>query len=497
MRSHLCRPASRVLRVVAVFVVFAVGCSGEGAREEGEVSLVDTMFFVHSELPSDCPMKCLQQAAQFACEGLGLDPTERRNISPRTWQAIVDVFQKESGQKESSISAVPLQELLSRNTVGPMAPVILEHKTGHVYVIIGSIKVGDSLMWQMIHGESPVSLVSEELLSQAGFESVWACEKSENVVVSVGQSTLEVDRLHHNFGDIKPGESLLCSFHLSNTGPKAIVVDKVRTSCSCISTNVKKKAVLEPSRSLDLELTMRVPGSTSLREPAILPLYEKDTGSSKQVSFLILGTHRKLMDISPDHVDFGSVVPRRTYTRTVLLKELPTDRFALLGVEVGTLPLTYEIERRRDSNGLSIHKLDLALSVPEGATSGKTRSVVALNLDGHERQRAHVPVSYEVEPPIKISPSAVSFGTIGIGEEHERILQIIPDDGSSIESVRFQCSPGCAVEVDRGTKPVEITVGVRLKKPGIWIGKITIDVETESGLKQTLEVTGTAYVSEK
>lgn len=390
-----------------------------------------------------------------------------------------------------------MRELLSRKTVGPMAPVVLEHKTGHVYVIIGAIQVGDSVMWQILHGDSPVSLASSELLSQGGFEYVWAFKRSNNVAISVGKSTLEVDKLHHTFGEIRPGNPLRCSFHLSNPGTKAIIVERPWTSCSCISTNIKERTTLEPGQSIDLEFEMRVPGSTSLRQLVGLKLHEKGTGLSRLITLGVFGTYRKLMTVSPDHVDFGLVVPGSTYKRTVLLKELPTDRFSLLEVEVGNLPVECEVETRRGDTGLHTHKLDLVLRVPDGATSGETRSVVVLNLDNHERKQVHIPVSYEVEPSIKAVPSAVSFGTIAIGEEHVRKLQIIPEDGSSIKSVRVQSSPGCTVEVDRETKPAEITVKVQLSESGIWIGNISVDVETESGLKQTLEITGAAYVPEK
>ena len=376
-----------------------------------------------------------------------------------------------------------------------MPPTVLAHKNGHLHLIVGALDADGHLMYQLVHGDMPVSLVSEAQLLRAGFQEAWQFEGKEGagVPVHVGTATLELDRLWHNFGEVSTDDKLECTFHLRNTGNKTVVVDKPFTSCSCTVPSLVEKTELASGETLDLKITTDVPGSPSVRESIRLTFYEKGTGVSREVDLNILGSRRELVQITPSRVDFGMVVPGKSYSRTLRLVELPTDRFVLEGVDAGSLPMTCEIEEVDNANGLRAYRLHLNLSVEQSETAGEHVSELLLALDGHAREQVKIPVRFEVESSVKAIPSAVALGTVKVGESCEGRVQLVSRNDVDLTILDCEAPEGCSVEVDRGASPPELIVKVQLAESGIWRGVIRSRVLSSSGDEQSIEIKCAAY----
>jgi hypothetical protein len=72
-------------------------------------------------------------------------------------------------------------------------------------------------------------------------------EESSNI------TTLEFDKLLHDFGDIKPDTDNNCKFKVTNTGKKPLIISDVKASCGCTTPHKPEKPIL-PGKSDYIEV---------------------------------------------------------------------------------------------------------------------------------------------------------------------------------------------------------------------------------------------------
>ncbi len=61
---------------------------------------------------------------------------------------------------------------------------------------------------------------------------------------SLGLTSISINKLYHDFGDVKEGEILGCFFTVKNTGKKYLVIQNIELGCGCMSVNYSKKPLL-------------------------------------------------------------------------------------------------------------------------------------------------------------------------------------------------------------------------------------------------------------
>jgi hypothetical protein len=66
-------------------------------------------------------------------------------------------------------------------------------------------------------------------------------------------TTLEFDKLIHDFGDIKPESDNKCRFKVTNTGLKPLIISDVKASCGCTTPHKPEKPIL-PGKSDFIEV---------------------------------------------------------------------------------------------------------------------------------------------------------------------------------------------------------------------------------------------------
>ncbi len=72
--------------------------------------------------------------------------------------------------------------------------------------------------------------------------------------VEANQTTLEFDKLNHDFGDVGPDSDNTTVFTVTNTGDKPLIINDVSASCGC-TTPVKPEAPIAPGESDVIEVT--------------------------------------------------------------------------------------------------------------------------------------------------------------------------------------------------------------------------------------------------
>ncbi len=461
----------RPARLLFVLAICISGCSRSGATssEAPKASVTHPLFFDTGE-PSRCSAQCLPMAVAIAREELALDP---KTLGALRGEAMFTILDRQSRDVGSAITRVKVADAILQVREGPARPVVLLHKSGHLCVLFGAIRVNGKLLYQMIHGGEAVSLVTKQALLEAGFEEAWRFEKKAGagVPIHVGSAVLDMDRLWHNFGEVFPDKPLEAKFRLKNVGNKTVVLGKALVSCQCTVPNLGERTTLAPGEALGITVATKPTGSTSLRNLVTLTFYEKGSGASRSVQLSLIGNQRESMEVTPTTVDFGLLVPGRRCRRLISLREKPTDRFLLKTIDPGKLPITHNVEVARDKDGLRTYRVTLDLSLNEG-WSGECRGALQVATDSYIRPTITVPVRFEVEPPVRAIPSVISFGTLPVGESRQETVEFVSRYGDPVE-VRIEDHPDeCSLTLELNNGRPKMIVEARLKGCGVWQGTI-------------------------
>jgi len=390
------------LGVGCAITIYIAGCSFPNGGGSNIEDASDKMLLETGD-PSECTAVCIASTVAIAREALGLDPeaptTGGRPLDP---QAIFGSLETQAKEIGSTITRVAAHDAIEMLSDGPTSPFVLVHKSGHLYSILGAIRVNEKMLCQVMHGNQSVSLVSKRALMEAQFQEAWrfARQAGAGVPIHVGSAVVEFDKLQHNFGEVLPGRQVECTFRLRNVGNMAVSIGKPNVSCQCTVPNLTRARELLPSESLDLVVTTKPTGSSSLRSSVFLNFGDKQGSDLRRVQLLLLGNQRTSMDVTPTRLDFGLMVPGKPTSRTVSLQEKPTDRFRLKDVYSGALPLTHSVETATDRDGLATVCIRLTLK-SDDESPGEHEGRVTLSTDSALRPTIIIPVKYRIALPAR------------------------------------------------------------------------------------------------
>ncbi len=488
---------SRKSLTLSAFLVLAIclsGCSRSGATSsKARAPSVTQSGFLGTGDPSRCPAKCVRTALAIAREQLGLAPEGQTRQRVSTTDAIFTSLEEQGASLGSTITRVPIADVIEKMVEGPAVPVVLVHKTGHLYALFGAIRVNNKLLCQVVHGGEAVSLLPRETLFEGDFQEAWRFERKQGAGVPVhfGSAVVEIDKLWHNFGEILPDEPVECAFRLKNVGDTTVILGKPVVSCQCTVPNVGAETTLAPGETFDLKVAKKPTGSASLRNSIGLMLCEQGDGVSRPVSLTLIGSQRESMEVNPGTLDFGTVLPGKVCSRTMSLREKPTDRFIIKQVDPGSLPIAHEVEVSRDQYGLATYRVQLRLKANENSP-GESLGELNLTTDSYVRPKVTIPVRFRIESPVVAIPGVISLGTVPVGESREAKVQFVARGGESL-GVQIESHPEeCLIRVDDTQTPPEMVVAVTLKEPGIWQGVISCKVQS-STQEHAIEVRCAGY----
>jgi hypothetical protein len=184
-------------------------------------------------------------------------------------------------------------------------------------------------------------------------------------------------KTHYEFGVVNEGETVRREFPFRNDGRSALVISKVRSSCSCTKGDVTQKTVPPGGTSaVVLEYTGR---NVFNREEASVFLETNDP-KSKYVSVSLAGLVRVRVFWMPQSVSFYSLssVPRESKSISLL------SSFGELQVKrIETSSDLIRASWNRDGKRIKIN-VALDPNFPQG--NQRENVLATIELDGKERQ---------------------------------------------------------------------------------------------------------------
>lgn len=498
-RRLLVRAGCLLFTISTTAVVFASGVLAQSKagqqRNVASMPNVGPPFILLGD-PADCSATCISTIGALARAELGLDPAWPDHTIPTDAKKLLSMLREAAKSVDSSIQAVPVEEVLSNMVASTIPPVVLVSRDDHLCLLLGAIDVDGELMYQLLHGDSAVTLATKAKLLKAGFKEAWRLKgKGAGVPIEVGTSCeLLVNRVLHNFGEVKPDESLHCKFQLTNTGLGTIIVDKPRTSCGCTTTDLSKARKLRPGETTDVEVFVQSKGSPSMEESVVLTAFEQDSSIPRHQELLLLGCQRPLMAVVPSSIDFGTVVPGEAYYRTVRMNEVDTDEFTVTRVDSGKVPITHEVVEAQNADGLSTYRIQLGLKV-DHKWVGKQLGELTIATSSRFRPQLKIPVRFEVQPNVRVEPSVMAFGAVKAGRISQQRVQIVSRDAEAPRVQVVSVPKECSVKIAEESLSSALIATVQLNRVGVWQDSIKVQVANSKG-KEAIEINCTAYVRE-
>jgi hypothetical protein len=103
------------------------------------------------------------------------------------------------------------------------------------------------------------TIVSNEMSQNeldASLEKIRKEEEEKERVKNESRTSLEFDKLVHNFGDVKAEVENKTSFIVKNTGNKPLIIENVEASCGCTTPKKPEKPIL-PGKSDEIHVTFK------------------------------------------------------------------------------------------------------------------------------------------------------------------------------------------------------------------------------------------------
>jgi hypothetical protein len=422
--------------------------------------------------PARCPQRCVSDGIAFTRAALGLDPTEEQAKYPGDPEKLLAGLKADGEPAGGTVELVPLERLVDELSVGPAPPTLLVDVQGHFHLLLGKIDVDGQSFFEIAHGPSVRLLATAEMTGTA-FASAWQPRGANTgIPVNVGKGSVRLDKVLHNFGEIKPNSNLECTFQITNTGSCPVELARPVTSCKCTSTVLTDSTKLQPGATIPLGVAMRSGDLGCFRQSVFLKFREKDNSVPRQLALSLYGFQRQLKRLSTNKLDFGVVIPNRSYSRTVSIEEVATDRFALTGFEPGKLPLTHKIEDAVGPEGYRLYRVVFELT-PDDAMAGKQTGQAVIITDGRFSPEVVIDVAFEVPPLVSVRPSILAFGDVPVGKPVERRVRFEPRTPGPV-AVQIDTAPqGADVRLEESSDGnSEMIVTVSLAKAGIWQGTI-------------------------
>ena len=449
--------------------------------------------FVLQNDPAGCD--CVPVVERFARAELGLDPTKFGH-----WQTPTDLLallKTESANNggEVVVRSVNkcLDELEARPETGSADAVLLIHPKGHVYLLLGTVMIGDVLTYQIIHGESAVWLIDKTTLERARFAEVWQFKtKAEGIPIAVGNGALTIDRHYVNFGKVLPSTTLETVVLFKNTGEKPLVFTKPEVTCRCTVAEGLADSELAPGDSREMKLSFQTSAGSSERHPVFVKVFEKGTGLSNRIEIVLMASQQQSMMIEPMSLDFGKVVKGETYERTINITEVPTDRFSILAITSENQPIRGTFESSSERGGLKTYRIKV-LFTPDENSPVPLGKVFTIETDSLLRPKVPIPYGYSVLPDVFVEPSIISLGNVEVGTMVKKSFLIMARNENELQCKVVSIPVNCKVAIVQNGNPTELSFQVAPRELGVWQGKLIIEFKT-SEREGVLEIDCVGYV---
>ena len=290
------------------------------------------------------------------------------------------------------------------------------------------------------------------------------------IIAQQKQATISFETTNHNFGKIKElGGIVSYKFNFTNTGAEPLVLEQVRASCGCTSTNWTKQPIAPGSKgyvianynprnrpgkfSKSVTVTtntahkttvLRFSGEVIPKPRTIADDYPYTMGNlrlkSNHVAFMrIKNTEVKTKE--DPIVNTSSELMKITFKNVPAYLKLEVEPKTIKPNGKGVIKVTYDATVRNDWGFL----IDRVIVLVNGQNVSKNRLSISSTIE--EDFSKLTPKQLKNAPSIQVDERVFNFGTINQGQkiEHEFSFKNVGKSDLIIHKTRASC--GCTASI--------------------------------------------------
>jgi hypothetical protein len=199
-------------------------------------------------------------------------------------------------------------------------------------------------------------------------------------------SSLQVNGLTFDFGEVLQGEKVPHAFEFVNQGDEPLIIDRVQSSCGCTAVLVSEKNI-PPGGKGEVQANF---DSTRFRGAVSKTIYIYSSDPVNPVLQLHLkGNVLEPVAIEPAQINFGYVTEGKPVTSTVVLRNQGGKPLVLGKPHSTAVELVVKMPKTAFANGDEV-TLELQLTFKPG--QGRFSGYVLVPVDGVPNNELRIPV---------------------------------------------------------------------------------------------------------
>lgn len=276
------------------------------------------------------------------------------------------------------------------------------------------------------------------------------------------------DGLTHDFGNVARGANLHHPFKITNIYDARLEIVQTRVSCGCVTVTPSVR-FLEPRQTATIDVFM---DARRFSGPKTVSIYLTVGPEYVSTATLTVSAHSRA-DVSflPGQVTFGVLAAGQTPTQSVLVEYVGGLNWHITDIvyDKEKAPYTVAFRESYRQPGQAGYRVEVTLkpNVPAGAL----RQELLLKTDDPNNALVPLLVEATVQGNLSVSPGAISFGTLRVGDSVSRkvivkgtgqpfrivavegqgdgVLAELPPAAAAVQVVTLTCKPDRAGELQR------------------------------------------------
>jgi hypothetical protein len=289
------------------------------------------------------------------------------------------------------------------------------------------------------------------------------------------------EKLSHDFGGVPVGPTLTHSYRLTNNTNSTLRITSVRVSCGCV-TATALQGTIAPGQTSAVFAQMDTTRFVGSKTVTIYVTFDQPQWAEVRLSISAFG--RTDVQIGPSTIAFGAVPRGATPSRATSVT-LNNSSTQVTGVTADSNYVQLAAKEVQ-SNGYGRH-YEVTATLRPDTPVGKWYTDVWLLTSDPSSSRIRVPLTVDVEPTLNVSPGAIAFGAVQVGQTAEK--RVIIRGAQPFKITGFEGTDESVSVKDQGdsARPVHVlTVTVKPSSAG-ELNK-TIKVQTDLPADNVAEV---------
>ncbi len=268
-----------------------------------------------------------------------------------------------------------------------------------------------------------------------------------------------------DFGSVPRGPELTHNFRIKNNTGGAVTLSGARVSCNICSSVSLVKTQLQPGEETTVNVKMHT--SRFLGPKTIHVFVSFSQPQFSEVLLWVQANARDDVNVAPDALAFGSVRRGAAPALSTTISFYGNLASQVVGVESETNYIQTEFKKVESKNGTSEAAYQVTAKVRGDAPAGKWYTDVWVKTNNAAMPKIRVPLTVEIESALSVSPSAVSLGSVKVGESAERKVIV-----RGVQAFKITALKGAEGQIEvkdssDGSKQVHVlTVRLKAAKAG-------------------------------